>query len=414
MRAAKHHHGAGSAATAVVLGILLTACSLTSQGAARVAETRRSVAPTAEATAGAPPGAVATASPPARPRAQRVVLRPPSDRRRLTLVRTIFGAISPKSVDASGTGRVFAQNMMYRHTITVYASSGRLVRTISDGVRLSAYGVSGHPGISHGAPVEAAVSPDGRYAYVSNYSMYGAGFGPEGHDVCTPESSRAAGVSPSFVYRVDVRRLRIDRVLPVGLVPKFLAVTPDGRDLLVSNWCSYDLSVLSLASGRPVATLPIGPYPRGIAVSPDSRRAYVAVMGGDDVAVVNLRTLAVVGHITVGLSPRHLVISPSGRFLYATLNGAGQVVKVDLRSRAVVARVSTGRDPRSMAMAPDGRALYVVNYLSNTVTVLRAADLMPLQTLPTGRNPVGISYDPVTNCVWVAVYTGEILVFRAR
>ena len=28
--------------------------------------------------------------------------------------------ISPKSVDATGTGLVFAQNMMYRHTMTVY------------------------------------------------------------------------------------------------------------------------------------------------------------------------------------------------------------------------------------------------------------------------------------------------------
>ena len=38
----------------------------------------------------------------------------------LTHVTTINGHISPKSVDATGTGLVFAQNMMYRHTMTVY------------------------------------------------------------------------------------------------------------------------------------------------------------------------------------------------------------------------------------------------------------------------------------------------------
>ena len=37
--------------------------------------------------------------------------------------------------------------------------------------------------------------------------MYGAGFGPEGHDVCTPASAARLGVSPSFVYRVDVAHL---------------------------------------------------------------------------------------------------------------------------------------------------------------------------------------------------------------
>ena len=43
----------------------------------------------------------------------RVVAGPPSDQRSLTLVDTIGGPISPKSVDASDTGLVFAQNMMY-------------------------------------------------------------------------------------------------------------------------------------------------------------------------------------------------------------------------------------------------------------------------------------------------------------
>ena len=46
--------------------------------------------------------------------------RKPSDRGKLKLRETIAGAISPKSVVASGTGLFFAQNMMYQHTVTVY------------------------------------------------------------------------------------------------------------------------------------------------------------------------------------------------------------------------------------------------------------------------------------------------------
>ena len=60
----------------------------------------------------------------------RGVGRRPSDKRTLALSHTIGGAISPKSVVASRTGLVFAQNMMYRHTITVYSSDGALVKTI--------------------------------------------------------------------------------------------------------------------------------------------------------------------------------------------------------------------------------------------------------------------------------------------
>jgi len=101
------------------------------------------------------------------------------------LERTITGAISSKSVVATGTGLVFAQNMMYQHTITVYRADGTLAATIPDSVDLAAYRIAGHPGQVRGAPVEAASSPDHKSMYVSNYSMYGAGFGPEGSDACT-------------------------------------------------------------------------------------------------------------------------------------------------------------------------------------------------------------------------------------
>jgi YVTN family beta-propeller protein len=67
-----------------------------------------------------------------------------------------------------------------------------------------------------------------------------------------------------------------------------------------------------------------------------------------------------------------------------------------------------------MAISADGRSLYVVNYLSNTVTKLRASDLAVLQTIPTGVHPIGITYDRTTGNVWVAVYSGQILLFEDR
>jgi YVTN family beta-propeller protein len=339
---------------------------------------------------------------------------PPSDQRRLNLIDTIGGDISPKSVDASDTGLVFAQNMMYRHTMTVYDSSGNLVKTIPDTVDMSQFGFSGHPGTTHGAPVEAAFTPDSKYVYVSNYSMYGAGFGPEGSDTCTPASAQAAGDTNSYVYRVDTKTLAIDQVIEVGLVPKFLAVSPDGKWLVVSNWCSYDVSIVNTASATQVARIPVGAYPRGIAVSVDSSTAYIAIMGGDDVVKIDLASSSKVGDFYVGSNPRHLVMSPDGRYLYVTLNGPGKAVKVDLSNDQVVASTYTGADERSMAIATDGLSLYVVNYLSDTVTKLRTSDMSVLQTVQTGVHPVGITYDATTGDVWVAVYTGQILVFADR
>jgi len=344
------------------------------------------------------------------PPARRVPPGPPSDQRTLAVTDTISGPISPKSVASSSTGLIFAQNMMYRHSVTVYNSAGALVKTIPDSVTLSDFGVTGRPGVTQGAPVEAAFTPDSRYAYVSNYSMYGAGSGPEGSDSCTPQSAAAAGDTPSFVYRIDLHTLSVDQVIQVGLVPKVVAVTPDGKYLLVSNWCSWTLSVVDIATAKEVKEIPIGPYPRGIVVSPDSTKAYVAEMGGSAIHVIDLATLSDVAQIDVGRGPRALVMDPTGRYLYATLNQAGEVVKVDLTDDQVVGRVAVGEEPRSLAIATDGLTLYVVDYDDDNVKALRASDLSTLQTVPTGVHPIGVTYDDTTGDVWVAVYTGDILV----
>ena len=392
----------------VALGVVLIAAVLALWGLVNVLNGGE--------TAGSP-GTAARAAPSRAPSAAPSALAaewsgPPSSGLRLKLRDTIVSAsISPKSVVSTGTGYVFAQNMMYRHTMTVYdAKTLKLVKTIQDSVDAAAFRIKGHQGTLRGAPVEAAVTPDGRFMFVSQYSMYGDGFYREGHD----EGSPASGYDKSYIYRVRLDDLKIDKVIRVGSVPKYVAVTPDQRYVLVSNWTSYSLSVVDPRRSRQVKEVPIGPYPRGIAVEPDSRYAYVAVMGSSDVARVDLRSFAVSWIRGVGAGPRHLCMSPDGKYLYVTCNAAGTVVKVELRTRRVTDRVATGVHPRSMALAPDGRSLYVVNYDSNTMSKVRTGDMKVLQIVATNSRPIGVTYDLPTKSVWVCCYTGSIMVFRER
>jgi len=332
----------------------------------------------------------------------------PSDKARLRLAGVITGNISPKSVASSGTGYVTAQNIMYRHSVTVYdARRLKLVKTISDAVQLRKLGYPEYPGTVRGAPVEAAYSSDGRYAYVSNYSMYGAGFGPEGDDNCTPSS----GYDRSFVYRIDMKTLKIDKAYRVGAVPKVVAVTPDDRYVLVTNWCTWDLSVISTKKGWEVKRIPIGAYPRGIAVSPAGNAAYVAVMGGNTLVRVDLRRWTK-SSIAVGAGPRAAAFHPSDRYIFVSLNAEGRVAKLDLKRGTVTAKVATGSAPRSLVLAADGRALYVVNYEGGTISKLRTSNMRTLQTINACYHPIGITYDRATRRVWVACYTGSIRVYN--
>lgn len=307
---------------------------------------------------------------------------------------------------ASGDGLFLAQNMMYRHNITVYDRSYELVATIPDTVVPSEFGRPDFPGEYRGSPVEAVFTSDGAYAYVSNYKMYGGGLSTAASDGCN------AGSWPdSLVYRIDASSLEIDQLIRVGPVPKFLTLTPDDRYLLVANWCGFDVSVIQVASRAELARVPVGRHPRGIAVSPDGTTAYVAIMGSSHIAVIDLQSMDVTTIEGVGRSPRHLVLSPDGQTLYATLNGEGRVAKIDVATGEVLAKVATGTAPRSMAISDDGTALYVVNNLSNTMSKIRTSDMTEVEEHPTGGHPIGITYDAETREVWVSCYWGTINVF---
>jgi YVTN family beta-propeller protein len=319
----------------------------------------------------------------------------------------ITGDISPKSIVASGDGYFMAQNMMYRHTLTVYDAAGELVATIPDEVDLAAFGHEGFGNGTHrGAPVEAAFTSDARHAYVSNYQMYGEGFGRPGDDGCG-----LAAWDESFLYRVDTSTWEIDQAIAVGAVPKYVAVTPDDRLALVTNWCSFDLSVVDTASAMEIARVPLGRHPRGIAVSPDGDTAYVAIMGSRDVAVVDLDDLSTERISGVGANPRHVVLSPDGRTLYVSLNGEGRIAAVDVARAEVVGKVATASAPRSMAISTDGASLYVVNYLSDTLSKVRTDTMEVVQEVDVAHRPIGITYDPLTGQVWVSSYSGSITVF---
>ena len=326
---------------------------------------------------------------------------------KMSLVKTITGNISPKSVRSSGSGLVSAHNMMYRHSVTIYdANTFELVSTVSDSVQLSKYGYSKYSSIYKGSPVEGAYSPDGKYLYVTNYAMYGKGFNREGHDICSP----ASGYDTSFLYRVNLANYEIDNVYPVGSVPKVVEVTPDNKFVLVSNWCSYDLTVISIASQKVVKTIKIGRYPRGIAVSNDSKFAYVAEMGGSRIHVINLEDFSIT-YIPIGSNPRAIVLSPDNSMMYVTMNLSGKVASWDLINNKAGKSVKTGKAARSLAISSDGTALFVVNFVSNTISKVRTSDMKVFQSIKACNEPIGITYDSPTSRTWVACYGGAIKIF---
>ena len=238
-------------------------------------------------------------------------------------------------------------------------------------------------------PLGAALSPDGRYLAVSNdgqgiqslvlvdtvarqvvqtipyrapKALYaGVAWAPDGRRLF----ASAGGNDLVRVYEMQAGRLtETGQIALAGRTyPAGLAVTPDGRTLLVVENLANRVQAVDLATGQVEASAQTGPLPYAVAVAPAGDKAYVSNWGDRTVTVLRVSGLEVLATVTVGLHPEALTVDPVRPRLYVANADDDSVSIVDTASDRVAATVSLapypgapeGRIPDALAASPDGR-----------------------------------------------------------
>jgi len=79
------------------------------------------------------------------------------------------------------------------------------------------------------------------------------------------------------------------------------------------------------SSGEVLATIPVGMVPKWVAVGPDGTRAYVTMSNPPGsgppegaVAVIDIPTNTLMATIAVGILPSGVVVAPDGRHAYVS------------------------------------------------------------------------------------------------
>ncbi len=193
--------------------------------------------------------------------------------------------------------------------------------------------------------------------------------------VLTPDEAWLITVNQTAdsVSLVHVPTGRVAAEVPCGKRPAGLAITRDGRRLVVTSAFSGDLTVLKLAGEtlKPLGTVHLGFEPRGVAISPDGKLAYVALASGGAVAVVDLDKPAELAQIDVGRWPRYLALSPDGTRLAVGCSGDGGVSVVDTAARKLLFQERfVGLNMGHMHASSDGRYAYFpwMAYGDNPIT----------------------------------------------
>jgi DNA-binding beta-propeller fold protein YncE len=188
------------------------------------------------------------------------------------------------------------------------------------------------------APFAAAITSDGRFAYVTNWG----GRVPVDGDLNAPTGAAAnadrvvidsRGVLASgTVTKVNLDTLRVDKTLKSGLHPTALAIAPSSQRLYIANTNDDAVSVIDTATDQIVGTWTLQPFdrpvfglaPSALLVSPDVSTVYVACGGINAVLVLDGANGKIRGMIPTGWYPNGLALSPDGRYLaVSTLLGVG-------------------------------------------------------------------------------------------
>jgi YVTN family beta-propeller protein len=270
-----------------------------------------------------------------------------------------------------------------------------------------------------------AFSPDGAHFYVSG------GKDDSVHTYTKTGGSWAEAGTPIALGHGHGNGLPqgSDTVLPAAAG---LAVTADGKTIVVANYENDSISLVSTITGGKTAELDLRPGkidPRQAGVPGGEFPYWVAVKGSDvaylssvrdrEVVVVKLQqpNPVIVGRIALPGNPNRMILDKAQTRLYVALDNSDEVAVIDTRRNRRIGTVKTaapagllgsvapGASPNSLTFSPDGRTLYVTNGGTNSVAVLSVfADggLGVVGLIPTGWYPNSVSVSADGKTLYVA------------
>lgn len=244
-------------------------------------------------------------------------------------------------------------------------------------------------------PHEAAVAPDGRTAYVSNYGSFGV----------FREGERPQMVSGNTITVLDLQERKVRATFDLGSYtrPHGLWVSRDAARLWVTCEGAQAVLELDAQTGKILKAWKTNQDTSHMVVpTPDERKLYVANIGSGSVTVID-RTTDAVRTIPTGAGAEGIDVSPDGSEVWVSNRAANTLAVIDVATDRVFARFESGGDtPIRVKFTPDGAQVWVANARSNRVSVFDAATRQLLATVEVGAVPVGILMAPDGQRAFVA------------
>jgi YVTN family beta-propeller protein len=208
--------------------------------------------------------------------------------------------------------------------------------------------------------------------------------------------------SSDQVYIIDAGSLRVIQIIHLPTTPYGIAISPNGSDAWVSGRnpnVALELSTSSYSTVAVVAIPVSNAYPYMIAISPNGTEIWVSDYFAN-VTIINARTATIMAELLVlpqdsSGGATAMTFSPDGRVVYLGFTGlpisSDVLVAYNATTRAIIwsSNVQCAGSIAGIIESPDGKRVYVLNDSTPgaefNVLGANAGDILARVPMPTIR-----------------------------
>ena len=264
-----------------------------------------------------------------------------------------------------------------------------------------------------GDPHEVVAAPDGRFAYVGDFSgipntisvidlnepgtpaaiNLGSFFKPHGMAITKDGTKLYATCEASrCVVEIDLTTRKVIRSFKLDIMQShMLALTPDEKLLLVTSQWDGNVMIVDIEKGILERTFATGKGAEGVVVSPDGKEAWVVNRTVQSLAIIDIPGRKRVHKMSCEFNPIRAAMTPDGSLVIVTSAMSDELALIDREKREIVGRIKTGDFPLGLAVSQDGTRVYVTNMESANVAVVDLRKRETIHRFDVGGQPEGIA-----------------------
>lgn len=197
-------------------------------------------------------------------------------------------------------------------------------------------------------------------------------------------------------------------VVATGSRPMGIVLDQQRRLAFVALAGADAVEVFDIASGESLSRIGLqtGDAPGDIALTPDGRTLLVADAGTDTLSFLDTHSFLERDRVSVGRGPSGILIDGAGMRAYVFNSLASSITIVDIPNRSVAGSIATEPGPFRGQFDRKGGRLYVINELSPYLSVLDPAGAGVPKRIFVGGEPGALKVDTATDMLYVSKRRG--------